>query len=62
MSTQEENKPQDDNPWPEDTEVVLDIIRETGSKQWLNRYCQDPKTKVMHISESRLIPGRLLLL
>lgn len=28
------------------SEIVLDIIRETGEKQYLNRFCRDPKTQV----------------
>jgi len=42
----EEQKQEETNPWPEATEVVLDIIREEGTNARLNRFCRDPETQV----------------
>ena len=42
----EEMSSKEDNKLSESKELVLEIIRETGEKHYLNRFCRDPKIQV----------------
>jgi len=61
MATQEANilnTSEETNPWPDDAEVVLDIVREQGRGKWFSRMCIDPSTKVFRFTFKAIINDR----